>query len=99
VSAALDFSAFLKTAPAREFNARIRHALTDRIEVLAEALLGPPKNRRGRRWRFSDAVDVEIRGNKRGAWYSFHEQQGGGALDPRSYPPEVIAPPKAGGDR
>ncbi len=81
MSAALDFSAFLKTPAGHEFKARIRHALTDRIEALAEALLGPPKNRRGRRWRFPSAVDVEIHGRKRGAWYSWHEQRGGGPLE------------------
>jgi phage/plasmid primase-like uncharacterized protein len=62
--------------------ALLRARLNSQIEALARELFGPPKSRRDRfTLRFPGAIDVVIAGPKRGAWWSHHENRGGGGLE------------------
>jgi len=62
----------------------LRHALRDRIEALAETLLGErnaTSTRRTMRFGSKGSLAVELAGRKRGAWFSHEAGQGGGPIE------------------
>jgi putative DNA primase/helicase len=63
----------------------LRAALLDRLEPLAENLLGQHNRARSRRtqWRWGNqgSFSLEIAGRKRGAWYDHEAAQGGGPIE------------------
>lgn len=62
----------------------LRHALRDRIEALAETLLGErsaTSTRRTLRFGSKGSVAVELAGRKRGAWFSHEAGEGGGPIE------------------
>ncbi|KAA2211444.1 DUF7146 domain-containing protein [Teichococcus oryzae] len=63
----------------------IKRRLTDRLEELAEGLLGPPapESRRKREWEWNSTggASLVVRGPKRGAFYHHTDGKGGGPLD------------------
>lgn len=61
----------------------IRHALAERLEVLAAMMLGEPTLKKGRAWRWGkkSSLAVIMNGDKRGSWYDYEVEQGGGPLD------------------
>lgn len=65
--------------------AEIKRRLADRIEELAEELLGPPAKETRKRaqwgWNGSGGASVVVRGQKRGAFYHHAGGKGGGPLD------------------
>ena len=65
--------------------AEIKHALVERVEDLAEALLGQPnaETRRLREWRWGakGSMSLVVRGPKRGEFYSHEAGTGGSPLD------------------
>jgi putative DNA primase/helicase len=65
--------------------AELREALRDRLESLAETLLGPHNKARSRRtqwrWGTQGSLSLEIAGRKRGAWWSHESGEGGGPIE------------------
>lgn len=63
----------------------LRHALRDRIETLAEAVLGahnaPLSTRRTLRFGRKGSLAVELSGRKRGAWFDYEAGRGGGPIE------------------
>lgn len=61
----------------------LRHALADRAEDVARALLGP-ENRRGSRrelrWRSKGSLSLALRGRRRGLWHDHEALEGGDLL-------------------
>ena len=58
----------------------INAALTADPETTYRAILGEPKKRLGKEWRYGNGLVVTIRGGNAGKWYSFTEGKGGGPL-------------------
>lgn len=62
----------------------LRHALRDRIEALAETLLGErsaTSTRRTMRFGSKGSLAVELAGRKRGAWFNHEAGEGGGPIE------------------
>lgn len=61
----------------------IAQQLTPRVETLARELLGEPRARNGRTWRFGHrgSLVLDVAGERAGRWFSFEENKGGDALD------------------
>ena len=57
-------------------------ALSDRIEIITEAILGQPtsRNRCERRWGKRGSLSVCTRGKDRGCWYDHEAGEGGGPV-------------------
>lgn len=57
--------------------------LADSIEALAIDMLGPPALKQGSRWRWGThgSLLLNIKGPRKGRWFSFEEGRGGDALD------------------
>lgn len=63
--------------------AEVVDALRDQIEDLAVHFLGEPSERGKRAWRFGSkgAFKLELIGPKRGVWYDFSSDTGGGPIE------------------
>jgi len=65
--------------------AELRAALVDRLEQLAEELLGLRNKARCRRsqwrWGANGSVSLEVGGTKRGGWWSHEAGEGGGPIE------------------
>ena len=59
---------------------RIRDALINHPENTYLAILGPPKKRGAKEWRYGNGLVVSMKGKGAGQWYSFTEGKGGGPL-------------------
>ena len=58
----------------------ISQALMSSPEETYSALLGEPKKRTSKEWRYEGGLIVTLKGNNAGKWYSFTENKGGGPI-------------------
>jgi len=70
-----------KTQPIKTWDAHdISHRLADSAEYIVEKLLGEPKKKSGREWRYGSnqgSLIITMQGDKRGFWYDHQTGEGG----------------------
>ncbi len=76
------FKRFLR-GDSRSLATSIAAQLAPRVDALARDLLGEPRARNGRTWRYGHrgSLVLHVAGERVGRWFSFEENKGGDALD------------------